>query len=177
MMKCSRTIFILFFFATFSICTYFACGSGNGTDDETAITDDTDETCTDGPDITVDRFTVDYSAGTIGTDLSFTEIVICNIGNEAVESAHQAGIYLMVSTDFSGEYYQPAMTDPLTGIPSGNCLNFSMNVTVSDVPDGYYYVYIYADISNAVDECNENNNWARSAEMIYVEQAATKTHR
>lgn len=148
-----------------------ACGDDDDEEDDGGAADDDDDgggSCSTMPDMVINNFTFYETDGFFGTDFSFTEIMICNNGGIAAEAGSVLGLYLVVNADFTGEFYIVETSEPLVGFAAGDCLTFTLNATSSEAPEGYYYVYIVADSNDVIAECNESNNWARSAEAVYV---------
>ncbi|MDP8222947.1 MAG: CARDB domain-containing protein [Candidatus Lernaella stagnicola] len=167
------------FLAIFLVSAMFVACGGDDEDEETGTDDDADDDddaadCATMPDMVVDRFTFYDTSGFFGTDFSFTEIVICNVGGAAAPANSVFGFYLVANADFTGDYYIVAKSSPLVGFVPGDCLTFTLNATSSEVAEGYYYVYIVADSQDDISECNESNNWARSEEAIYAKPDETE---
>ena len=101
--------------------------------------------------------------------------MVCNVGGVAAPANSVFGFYLVVNSDFTGEYYIVATSNPLVGIAAGDCLTFTLNATSSEAPEGYYYAYIVADSTDIIPECNEANNWARSDEAVFVKPDETES--
>jgi len=55
------------------------------------------------------------------------------------------------------------------GIAPWDCISYAETAPVgAGVPEGYYYVFVYADYLDDIVECDEYDNWARSDDAIYI---------
>ncbi len=160
-MKYIITIIIL------GLCLFgaFSCGDSS---DETEETDDNGDggDCADVPDLYINQFSV-LHYNSIGGAFQIENITICNGGGASVDANHRYGAYLSTSADGSGEFYTVFESGTLAGISAGDCQTFGADTTVPNIPPGYYYIYMFADIDNSIAECNEGNNAARSDDAPY----------
>lgn len=176
-MKRWKWIFIAVMVVLIAMSVFVSCGDDDDEEDDVGAGGDDDDSnnnsCATMPDMLASSFTFYDTNGFFGTDFSFTEIQICNAGGVAAAANSIFGFYLVVNADFTGDYYIVKKSEPLVGFAAGDCLTFTFNATSSEAPEGYYYVYIVADSTDIITECNESNNWVRSNEAVYVKPDET----
>lgn len=148
-----------------------SCGDDDDEEEDTGATDADDDdgnSCETMPDLVVDWISFSVTPHIHGTAFSFAEIVLCNYGGATADANHKFAFFLMTSADFTGDFYLAHESEPLVGLSPSDCATYTLYTVVGDVPEGYYYVYIYADRADEIVECNESNNWARSDEPVHV---------
>lgn len=108
------------------------------------------------PDLTVSNLTNVASDVTVGAVENFN-FDLNNIGNATAVNSYVIGAYISTDNTLSSN-------DLLVGeVPTGNTFvgtdpNVPGSITVPSVANGTYYLILKADINNAINESNENNN-------------------
>jgi hypothetical protein len=143
------------------------------TGDDTLDTDG----CDLDPNLVADSFSfTDYDSG--GTVLDFQDITLCNYSDATADPGSEYAVLLSQGADLTGDAYVVFESPALVGIAPWDCVSYAQSVPVgAGVPDGYYYVFVYADYLDAVFECDEYDNWARSDDAIYVTAPAASSLR
>lgn len=120
------------------------------------------------PDLIVDGFSFStYEAA--GTVLDFEEITLCNIGGATSDAGYRYQILLSQTPDWSDTAWGVFESAPMVGVASWDCVSVDPIAPVGDgPPEGYYYVIVSVDPLDSVVECDEDNNWTRSDDAVYV---------
>ena len=159
------------FLLSASLAGCFPLVVGDDTGDDTYDTDG----CDLDPNLVADSFSfTDYDSD--GTVLDFQDITLCNTSDATADPGSEYAVLLSQSADLSGDAYVVFESPALVGIAPWDCVSYAEAVPVgAGVPDGYYYVFVYADYLDAVFECDEYDNWARSDDAIYVTAPAASS--
>lgn len=106
------------------------------------------------PDLTVGYITVTDSEG---SDISYS-YRIDNIGDADCSSTH-TGIYLStdINLDKLSDYLIATRFTPSINAHNG-WMAGTRTTTITNVPNGDYYLFIGADMNNVISESNETNN-------------------
>jgi hypothetical protein len=136
--------------------------------DDDGYWDTDDYECDVAPDLVVEEFTfTDADQG--GTSLSFDDILLCNYGGTTADAGYEVAVLLSQSPDLEGASYLLYESPEMVGVAPWDCVSFAPEMSVGPgVPEGYYYVIVYADYLDDALECYEDNNWSRSDDAIYI---------
>jgi hypothetical protein len=85
-------------------------------------------------------------------------ILFSNVGGDT-EFPFIINVYLSLDQSINTADYKIYSYTYNENLPSGVIKAYYFSTTVSDVPSGNYYVSVIIDVTNAIAESNEDNNW------------------